>query len=120
IFSGAKHTTAGDRIATASLNLDAKMGLLLLVAAMLATLRDVVTADFQTPRSDMGRRTLMAVAGLGVAIAVLALIGVGLDMAHSDAPTFGTNAGAAVLHRFAIVLMAGIAAGWSLAALGIR
>ena len=73
-----------DRIEVVSLNLDAKMALILLVAAMLATLRDVVSADFQAPRSDLGRRTLMAIAVLGGVIAVLSLIGVGLDLSRTE------------------------------------
>ena len=118
--TGREGTSFGDRFEFVSLNLDAKMALILLIAAMLATLRDVVTADFATPRSDMGRRTLMAVAAFGVVIAVLALIGVGLDISRTDITAFGTNATASVIHRLAAVLMAAIAAGWSLAALGIR
>jgi hypothetical protein len=120
VASGREGTTFGDRLEFVSLNLDAKMAVILLMAAMLATLRDVVSADFATPRSDLGRRTLMAVAALGVIIAVLSLIGVGLDISRTDLTAFGTNATASVLHRLAIVLMAAIAAGWSLAALGIR
>ena len=120
VSGGGRYTNFGDRIEVVSLNLDAKMGLILLVAAMLATLRDVSTAHFDTPRSDLGRRTLMAVAGLGVVIAVLSLIGVGLDIARDQATAFGTNAGAAVVHRLAIVLMAITAAGWALTALGVR
>ena len=120
VASGREGTTFGDRLEFVSLNLDAKMGLILLIAAMLATLRDVVTADFATPRSDLGRRTLMAVAALGIVIAVLALIGVGLDISRTDVTAFGTNTAASAFHRLAIVLMAAVAAGWSLAALGIR
>jgi hypothetical protein len=120
VSGGGPYQSVGDRIEVVSLNLDAKMGLILLVAAMLATLRDAVTADFQTPRSDLGRRTLMAVAALGVVIAVLSLIGIGLDISRTEVTAFGTNNGAAVIHRLAIVLMASTAAGWALAALGVR
>jgi hypothetical protein len=120
VSSGGPYRSVADRIEVVSLNLDAKMALILLVAAMLATLRDVVTADFKPPRSDLGKRTLMAVAALAVVIAVLSLIGIGLDLSRSQITSFGTNAGAAVIHRLAIVLMAVIPAGWSLTALGIR
>lgn len=120
VATGREGTTFGDRLEFVSLNLDAKLGLILLIAAMLATLRNIVTADFATPRSDLGRRTLMAVAALGIVIAVLALIGVGLDISRTEVTAFGTNTAASVFHRLAIVLMAAIAAGWSLAALGIR
>lgn len=120
VSSGGPYRSVADRIEVVSLNLDAKMALILLVAAMLATLRDVATADFQPPRSDLGQRTLMAVAALGVIIAVLSLIGIGLDLSRSEVTSFGTNAGAAVIHRLAIVLMAAVPAGWSLSALGIR
>jgi hypothetical protein len=117
---GGPYRTFGDRFEVVSLNLDSRTALILLVAAMLATLRDTVTADFDTPRSDVGRRTLFAVVGLGVLIAVLALVGVGIDISKGDVPSFGTNAAAAVVHRLAVVLMAGTAAGWALTALGIR
>jgi hypothetical protein len=120
VSGGGPYRSVADRIEVVSLNLDAKMALILLVAAMLATLRDVASADFDTPRSDLGRRTLMAVAVLAVIIAVLSLIGIGLDLSRAETTAFGTNAAAAVIHRLAIVLMAGIAAGWALAALGIR
>jgi hypothetical protein len=120
VADGREGTTFGDRLEFISLNLDAKLGLILLIAAMLATLRDVAAADFGTPRSDLGRRTLIAVAALAIVIGVLALIGVGLDISRTDLTAFGTNAAASVFHRLAIVLMAAIAAGWSLAALGIR
>ncbi|HZN14128.1 MAG TPA: hypothetical protein VFB78_07670 [Acidimicrobiales bacterium] len=120
VSGGGPYRSVGDRIEVVSLNLDAKMALILLFAAMLATLRDVATADFDTPRTDVGRRTLMAVAGLGVVIAVLSLIGVGLDISRSEVTAFGTNTGAAVIHRLAIILMASIAAGWALTALGVR
>ena len=120
VSGGGPFQSVGDRIEVVSLNLDAKMGLILLVAAMLATLRDTVAAEFDTPRSDLGRRTLMAVAALGVVIAVLSLIGVGLDISRTNVPGFETNAAAAVIHRLAIVLMAGTASGWALTALGVR
>ncbi len=120
VSSGGPYRSVGDRIEVVSLNLDAKMALILLVAAMLATLRDIVSADFQTPRSDLGRRTLIAVAALGLIIAVLSLIGVGLDISRSEVTAFGTNTGAAVIHRLAIVLMAAIPTGWALSALGVR
>jgi hypothetical protein len=120
VAGGGPYRSVGDRIELVSLNLDAKLGLILLVAGLLATLRDTMSADFDAPRSDLGRRTLIAAAALGVLIAILALIGVGLDLSRSDATAFGTNAGAAVIHRLAIVLMASVAAGWSLSALGVR
>lgn len=120
VVTGREGTSFGDRLEFVSLNLDAKLGLVLLIAAMLATLRDVVTAEFETPRSDLGRRTLMGVAALGVVIAVLSLIGVGLDISRSEVTAFGTNTAASAVHRLAVVLMAAIAAGWSLAALGVR
>src|SRR2546429_5990307 len=107
VSGGGPYRNVADRIEVVSLNLDAKMGLVLLVAAMLATLRDIVTADFDKPRSDMGKRTLIAVSSLAILIAVLSLIGVGLDIARSDVTAFGTNNAAAVIHRLAIVLMAG-------------
>jgi hypothetical protein len=120
VSGGGPYHSVGDRIELVSLNLDAKMSLLLLVAGMIVTLRDVASADFATPRSDLGRRTLMAIAVLGILIAFLSLIGIGLDISRTGSTSFGTNAGAAVIHRLAIVLMAAIAAGWSLAALGVR
>ena len=120
VASGREGTSFGDRFEYVSLNLDAKLALILLIAAMLATLRDVVAAEFDTPRSDLGRRTLMGVAVLGVIIAVLSLIGVGLDISRTEVTAFGTNTAASVIHRLAIVIMAAIAAAWSLAALGGR
>jgi hypothetical protein len=120
VSGGGPYSSVSDRIEVVSLNLDAKMALLLLVAGMLVTLRDVATADFATPRSDLGRWTLIAVSALGVLIAVLSLIGIGLDISRTTGTSFGTNQGAAVIHRLAIVLMAAVAAGWALAALGIR
>jgi hypothetical protein len=120
VWGGGPYRTFGDRIEVVSLNMDAKMALILLIAGMLATLRDVVNADFRAPRSNLGRRTLIATAALAICIAVLALIGVGLDVSRSEVTAFGTNAGAAVFHRLAIVLMAAVAAGWALTALGVR
>jgi hypothetical protein len=120
VTGGGPYHDVSDRIEVASLNLDAKMGALLLFGALLVTLRDVASADFATPRSDLGRRTLIAVSALAIAIAVLSLIGIGLDISRTGGTSFGTNQGAAVIHRLAIVLMAAIAAGWSLAALGVR
>ncbi len=120
VWTGGPYRTVSDRIEFLSLNLDARMALILLVAAMLATLRDIGTADFAAPRSELGRRTLIAVIALGVVIAVLSLIGIGLDISRTDVTAFGTNTAAAVIHRIAIVLMATTAAAWALAALGIR
>jgi hypothetical protein len=120
VSGGGAYRTFGDRIEVLSLNMDAKMGLILLVAAMLATLRDVVAVDFRPPRSDAGRGALIAVTALGILMAVLALVGIGLDISRSDTTAFGTNAAAAVVHRLSIVLMAGAAVGWALTALGIR
>ena len=120
VSGGGPYHTISDRIEVVSLNLDAKMALILLVAAMLVTLRDVATADFAPPRSDLGRRTLTAIAILGILIAVLSLIGIGLDISRTGGTSFGTNQGAAVIHRLAIVLMSSISAAWSLAALGVR
>lgn len=120
VSGGGPYHTVSDRIEVVSLNLDAKMGLILLAGAMLVTLRDVATADFAPPRSDLGRRTLIAIAVLGILIAVLSLIGIGLDISRTGGTSFGTNQGAAVIHRLAIVLMSSISAAWSLAALGVR
>jgi len=120
VSGGGPYNSFSDRVELVSLNLDAKLSLILLVAGMLVTLRDVASADFATPKSDLGRRTLVAIAALGVLIVFLSLIGIGLDISRTGATSFGTNQGAAVIHRLAIVLMAATAAGWALAALGVR
>jgi hypothetical protein len=120
MFGGGAYRNVGDRIELLSLNLDAKTGLLLLVAAIFITFPELMDAKDRPERTVLGRRTLMAIAGLGVAMAVIALIGIGLDLSRNQPYAYVTNQGSAVLHRLAIVLMAVIAAGWALAALGVR
>ena len=115
---GGVYRNAGDRVQALSLNLDARMAVRLLIAGMLVTLPEIVDVARRPPRTSMGRTTLIVIAVLGTLIAVLALIGIGLDLSR-DTGVFGNQAGA-VLHRLAIVLMAATAAGWSLAALGVR
>ena len=118
ITSG-RYASVGDRIEILSLNLDAKMGLILLAGAILVTLPDTLELQPAASRSRLATRTLYAITGLGGVIAVLALVGVGLDLSR-DVTSFGTNQGAAVIHRLAILLMAVVTCGWSLAALGVR
>ena len=121
MFGGGAYRNVGDRIELLSLNLDAKTGLLLLVGAIFITFPELIDLKDRRPeRTVLGRRTLMAIAGLGVAMAVIALIGIGLDLSRNQPYAYVTNQGSAVLHRLAIVLMAVVAAGWALAALGVR
>ena len=106
----------GDRFRLSSEQLEVRLSLVLVIAVLL-----IVTVPFRGEREAIGsrgRQVLMGAAVLGAVIAVIALIGIGLDLADSD--RLGRNAFSQFLLRMSSFTMAVVAAGWALSALGVR